>query len=308
MKSLLAATSIKAMVACSLAASAMIPFAVAQAQTRDYRVEFALGSAQLDSQARQVVRRAADAFRSGDSATIRLVGHADTTGNADLNLRLSERRAEAVINALENEGVSPQSIQMDAVGENALVVPTADGVALQANRVVTITIKEPQQAAAPVLTPEPAPAPQHVMEKKPVDQFQNFAIDLGPYYGYDFESDKNLIGANLSVDFRINKYVSIGAEQAGFWVVEDGFGGRSVGSLDFSVGSLANLGQFGQVIPYLGVNAGYVYGDEIKNSFIYGPEIGIDIGFVTAKVSYDMRDEGVEDGTISATVGGLIRF
>ena len=303
MRSLLGATSLHAMVAATMAIGVAAPLAVAQAQMVEHRVEFALGSAQLDSAARQVISQAADDFQSGDASSITLVGHTDTTASAALNRRLSERRAAAVEAALVEEGVSPGAIQVNAVGESQLIVPTADGVALQANRVVTISMQQPMQAEAP------AEPPMMMVEEEPVEEFKNFAIELGPYYGYDMQSDNHMVGANLSIDVRINPYITIGGEQAAFWVInESGYGGRSVASLDLGVGSLANLGGFGQVIPYIGANAGMIYGEEVEDSFIYGPEIGIDLGFVTAKVAYDIRDDGLDDGIISATIGGLIRF
>jgi hypothetical protein len=185
-----------------------------------------------------------------------------------------------------------------------LVVSTADGVSLPANRVVSISVREPVQAAAPVAIPAPA-----MVEVEETEKFKNFAFDVGPYYGYDFDRNNNLIGGNLSMDYRMNEYLSIGLEQAVFWIADDnGLGARSVGSLDLSVGPIADLGSFGKAIPYVGANAGMIYGDKMDDDFIYGPELGIDFGFATAKIAYDMRDSGVDKGVISVTVGGLLRF
>ncbi len=304
MRSLLTAASLSAVLAAS-AAGGVVGFAsVAQAQSGSYQIEFATGSAELDSAARQVVSQAAGAFRSGDGATIQLVGHADTTGSESLNQRLSEERAQAVRTALQNEGVSPASIQIDAVGENSLIVQTADGVSQQANRVVTINVRAPVQAAAPPSAPVAMAA-----DEPEKDNFLNFSFELGPYYGYDFDRDNNLLGGNLSADYRINEYISFELEQAVFWIIDDnGLGARSLAGLNLSTGPLVDMGEYGKVIPYVGANAGFIYGDKMDDDFIYGPEIGIDLGFVTAKVSYDIRDTGFNDGVISATIGGLLRF
>ncbi|MEH6665231.1 MAG: OmpA family protein, partial [Brevundimonas sp.] len=69
-----------------------------------------------------------------------IVGHTDTSGSAQYNVGLSQRRARTVADALVAQGVSGGVIQLDARGENDLARPTADGVREPLNRRATIDI------------------------------------------------------------------------------------------------------------------------------------------------------------------------
>ncbi len=70
---------------------------------------------------------------------VMVVGHADRSGSAGFNQRLSQRRAEAVAAALVAEGMPRAAVTVRAVGERDLAVPTADGVREPANRRVAIS-------------------------------------------------------------------------------------------------------------------------------------------------------------------------
>lgn len=63
-----------------------------------------------------------------------VAGHADTSGPADYNMKLSERRAKTIADAMIAQGVKPDAIEQRAYGETDLAVPTGDGVRLQENR------------------------------------------------------------------------------------------------------------------------------------------------------------------------------
>jgi outer membrane protein OmpA-like peptidoglycan-associated protein len=64
-------------------------------------------------------------------------GHTDATGAAELNLALSDRRAESVALALTQFfGVPPESMIVQGYGESALLVPTLE--AEEANRRATV--------------------------------------------------------------------------------------------------------------------------------------------------------------------------
>ena len=68
-------------------------------------VQFALNSAELTDEAKTVVRNLATAINSDQLASYRfeVQGHTDSTGTPDANLYLSQRRAEAVRDALITE-------------------------------------------------------------------------------------------------------------------------------------------------------------------------------------------------------------
>jgi OOP family OmpA-OmpF porin len=72
------------------------------------------------------------------SANILVWGHTDTAGPAAYNMRLSERRAEAVAAYLESKGVSRSRMSVRGFGETQLAVPTPDNTPNAQNRRVEI--------------------------------------------------------------------------------------------------------------------------------------------------------------------------
>jgi len=284
-----------------------------QTQEGRYVVYFPTGSAKLDPEAMSVIAAAADDYRRVGSTRITVRGHTDTTGSPQRNEALSERRAKAVADELTRHGVPASAITTEGVGETDLAVQTGDQVAERQNRRVNIAVEQPAPPPpAPVPAPAPAPTPPPAVAAatQPEPQAERRGIfSLGGYYGYDM-GDKggqhsHLAGLNLSFDYRLTDWISLGLEQAGFYhfgTDDDGFGGRSAAGIDFTFGTLSFL-------PYIGGNFGYLYGSGIEDDFFAGPEIGLAFGPLTAKVAYDMPfNQSVDDGVISATIGLGIRF
>lgn len=75
---------------------------------------FDFDSAALRSSSRDELREMADVFNRYNDTTIVVAGHTDSKGSASYNQRLSNRRADAVSNYLENLGV--RGSRLDAVG------------------------------------------------------------------------------------------------------------------------------------------------------------------------------------------------
>ena len=74
-------------------------------------------------------------------------GHTDSTGAAEYNQRLSERRAEAVRNLLLQRGVSADRVTAMGYGERMPVATNATPEGRQMNRRVEIRIKPNEPAA-----------------------------------------------------------------------------------------------------------------------------------------------------------------
>jgi hypothetical protein len=267
-----------------------------------FTVSFALGSATLSNAAKQVVADAAAAFKAGSAPKIELVGHTDTTGSAGFNQQLSEKRAKAVRDELVKNGVMADAVQVRAVGQTELIVPTADNVYEPANRVVLINVDPSGAAQAPAA----APAATAVSM---ADPFKRFQVAPGFYYGFNGSQDRNLLGGNITGTYWVTNNIGIGGEQALFFpLTGGGVGGRSVASVDYSFGDVANLGSMGGLGVTVGLNGGLIYGDGVNDDWIYGPEIGLNLGKISAKLAYDISDGGLDDSTISATIGYLLRF
>lgn len=88
----------------------------------------------LTATAQQIVDETAADVMANEIGRVDIVGHADTSGPADYNLALGQRRAESVRARLVDNGVPNDIIFTDTRGENDLRVQTPDGVREPLNR------------------------------------------------------------------------------------------------------------------------------------------------------------------------------
>jgi OmpA-OmpF porin, OOP family len=112
----------------------------AKYEAREFIVYFEFDKSFLTSDAQAIVQQAADYAKGGNATRIVVVGHADTSGSAAYNIRLSERRAKVVADALAGLGVAGSVLAVDWKGESAPAVATGDGVKEPLNRRSTIDI------------------------------------------------------------------------------------------------------------------------------------------------------------------------
>jgi outer membrane protein OmpA-like peptidoglycan-associated protein len=90
-------------------------------------VKFALNSAKLSDEAKDLIKQVATAINSDQLGHSRflLEGHTDTTGKPDYNLALSKMRANAVRDELiKNYGVKPARLQTRGRGQDNLLDPS----------------------------------------------------------------------------------------------------------------------------------------------------------------------------------------
>ncbi len=105
-----------------------------------YRVYFPFDSSELDAAAMAVLEQVKTDISSGEPYRLNVSGHASSIGAADYNMRLSQRRANAVKAALDGMQMNVESINTEARGEGDQLVETADGVREPRNRQAFITI------------------------------------------------------------------------------------------------------------------------------------------------------------------------
>ena len=103
-------------------------------------VLFDFNSYQLKPEAKEMLRRVAKTLNENPDTVIVVVGYTDSTGNFDYNVKLSEKRAEAVRNELVLNGVDPTRILVFGCGPKHPIAPndTPEGRAL--NRRVEILV------------------------------------------------------------------------------------------------------------------------------------------------------------------------
>jgi outer membrane protein OmpA-like peptidoglycan-associated protein len=101
-------------------------------------IYFDLDRAELNDEGAAGLADIIDEIKGRQLGGITIAGYTDTSGTADYNMALSERRANTVASGLVRAGVPAQIITAEGFGQNDLAVPTADGVVQAANRRVVI--------------------------------------------------------------------------------------------------------------------------------------------------------------------------
>jgi len=103
-------------------------------------IYFAFDSDALSEVGRTIVSDTVESAKEAGVQDYTVTGHADRAGPEDYNMNLSLRRANAVREALVSLGVNPANVSIAGRGEAENAVPTADGVAEQANRRVELIV------------------------------------------------------------------------------------------------------------------------------------------------------------------------
>jgi hypothetical protein len=285
-----------------------------QTEPGRFLIYFNTGEASLDFNAVQTVAQAARQYLETGAAQIDVVGHTDTVGSAESNLRLSEQRAEMVAEELVRQGVPATDIVTVGRGETDLLVPTADGVNEPRNRRVEIVVPEPPPPApvaevAPPAEVEPAAPP-------PEEEPGMFAFTVGPMYGHNFGEtndggENDLAGAQLTFDVLPGFLGGVSLKQGLLWSFngeDDGFTGRSVAAIGFAP-------DLGVVRPILAINGGGVYGAGVQDGFVVGPEIGLGLNLIEnvamrlfAAYDYQFRQPEWDEGILWGGLNVGVRF
>lgn len=108
-----------------------------------YNIPFVFDKAVMTPEGERVLAQAIKDVKDLDQLKIALRAHADRSGPEDFNMKLSRRRAEAVLNRMAAAGIPQERLRIvEAVGETRSLVPTKDGVKEQANRVVEVDLRQ----------------------------------------------------------------------------------------------------------------------------------------------------------------------
>ncbi len=125
--------------------------------TLDSEVSFDFDSAEIKHGFQQTLDKLAGVIQKYDKTVVHVVGHTDSVGSAAYNLRLSQRRAEAVGRYLSARGVAPERIHTEGRGETEPRATNSTEAGRQLNRRVEIFLK-PVVEGAEERAHEPPPA------------------------------------------------------------------------------------------------------------------------------------------------------
>ncbi len=110
-------------------------------QPQSFTLYFLPGSTLLTEESLQKVPEVIAAMDQDAPIEINIIGHSDSVGKEEYNLRLSLNRATAVKRLLQKEVPRISNVYVQSYGENDPLVATADGVAEPRNRRVEILVR-----------------------------------------------------------------------------------------------------------------------------------------------------------------------
>jgi len=103
-------------------------------------ITFALNSSDLNAQFYNALNGVGMVLKEYDKTLIEVAGHTDSSGSAEYNQSLSERRAQAVAGYLASQGVKQQRLMTVGAGETRPVASNDTEQGRAANRRVELTI------------------------------------------------------------------------------------------------------------------------------------------------------------------------
>lgn len=103
-----------------------------------YGINFAFDSAQLLENSGQILDALYAGLAGEDQATIVIEGHTSSEGSETYNQALSERRAQAVVSALQQRGISAGRLSAQGLGETQPIAGNHDEAGRALNRRVAV--------------------------------------------------------------------------------------------------------------------------------------------------------------------------
>jgi outer membrane protein OmpA-like peptidoglycan-associated protein len=103
-------------------------------------VLFASGKADIAPGAQRHIDKLAEFLNKNPNRNLLIEGHTDNTGGEDLNIKLSQQRAEAVRDLLIARGVSPQRITTRGYGPKYPLVSNDSAAGRQQNRRIDVLV------------------------------------------------------------------------------------------------------------------------------------------------------------------------
>lgn len=105
-----------------------------------YQIYFATNDLAMDTRGQAIIKNVAYVVANAGPTRVTVIGKTDRVGTPAANLALSQKRADAVRDALVKAGVPAATIDTSWTGEAKQDVTTADDNAEARNRVVDVTV------------------------------------------------------------------------------------------------------------------------------------------------------------------------
>lgn len=106
-----------------------------------FQLYFQSGGDTLVPDSQAILDKTVEVIRSHPLPDVVVIGHTDTTGDANVNARVGLQRATLIRDRLIAAGIPAIQIEATSHGEADLLIPTADNVAEARNRRVEITVR-----------------------------------------------------------------------------------------------------------------------------------------------------------------------
>ena len=103
-------------------------------------VTFDSNASQLKPAGANTLSGVAMVLKEYEDTRVHIIGHTDSSGSRELNIRLSEQRAESVGTALITMGVDASRLSMSGVGPDQPVASNSTAAGKAQNRRVTLTL------------------------------------------------------------------------------------------------------------------------------------------------------------------------
>ncbi|MCG6507045.1 OmpA family protein, partial [Vibrio parahaemolyticus] len=101
---------------------------------------FAHNSAKLSEEGKEQLNDLVTFLNAHPQANVEITGHTDSSGSEAYNQKLSEKRAQAVSDALKEKGVDAARISAKGEGESSPIASNATAAGREQNRRVEIVI------------------------------------------------------------------------------------------------------------------------------------------------------------------------
>lgn len=106
----------------------------------DSGILFGFDSSTLRPEARENLEKLSEILNDDDETVLMVVGHTDSTGDEDYNMRLSERRAQSAADYMISQGLSESRVETEGRGETEPIADNSTEAGQQDNRRVEVAI------------------------------------------------------------------------------------------------------------------------------------------------------------------------